>query len=255
MQKGYVHAVMKLPRSKIDNGRRMAIVFRNGKETHVGHDSGYLLSSIDAPERLTNYTFGSMNDMISEGKLYSREYMYHSGAHFNERGGVSGNMNDGCPSIVVTNLFPELGEFDAFLYISYYAEPRQRSGALRKSYDKKLPIRVFRSSKGTKGQFHPSSKFPHHVCYRFDGVYYIIYVKQRYGNHELQGRETRKKEGFVFYLVRSEPQSEVLQLQTHYPNFQPFSPEDDRCLNVLKASDICKFQFDPLQYKSWLDQT
>jgi SAD/SRA domain len=254
MQKGYVHAVMKLPRSKINSGRRMAIVFRNGKETHVGHDSGYLQLNIHAPERVINYTFGSMSDMIIEGKLYSREYLYRSGAHLNERGGVSGNMSDGCPSIVVTKVSHDLDEFDAFLYMSYYAEPRQRSGALHKSYDKKLPIRVFRSSNGKEGKFHPSSKFPQHVCYRFDGVYYIISVKQRYENHALQERETRKRPGFVFYLVRSEPQSEMLQLKTHYPIFQPFSSDDERCFNVLKSSDICNFQFDPLHYKSWLHE-
>ena len=190
---------------------------------------------------------------LSEGQCYSREYLYQSGAHFNERGGVSGNMNDGCPSIVVTEVSPELGEFDAFLYISYYVQPHQRSGALLKSYDKKLPVRVFRSSKGTNGQFHPSSRFPHHVCYRYDGVYYIICVKDRYGNDVQQ--EMNKMIGYVFFLVRAEPQSEMLQLQTQYPNFQPFNLEDDRCFNIKKASDICKFQFDSTQYKTWLDQT
>jgi hypothetical protein len=166
MQKGYVHAVMKLPRSKIDSGRQMAIVFQNGKETHVCHDNGYLQLNIHAPERLINYTFGSMNDIISEGKLYSRDYLYCSGAHFNQYGGVSGNMIDGCPSIVATRVSHDLNEFNAFLYMSYYAETQQRSRALNKSSNKKLPICVFCSSNGTEGKFHPSSKFPQqHACF------------------------------------------------------------------------------------------
>jgi SAD/SRA domain len=252
MQKGYVHAIMKLPASQVDSGKRMAIVFRNGKEVHIDHDNGYLLSNIDAPERLTNHAFGPMTDTLIEGQLYSREYLFRSGAHFNERGGVSGNKNQGCPSIVVTRVAPELGEFDAFLYFSYYAEPRQRSGALLTSYDMKLPVRVFRSSKGINGQFHPSAEFRQRVYYRYDGIYYIICVKQRNGNDASQ--QIGQRIGNVFYLFRAEPHSEMLQLQTQHPNFQPFHPQFERCFNIQRASDICQSQFNPMHYKNWLDQ-
>jgi hypothetical protein len=71
MQQGYVHAILKTPTAKVDCGRRMVIVFRNGKETCICRDNGYLLSNIDAPLRLANYTFGAMDDKISEGQLYS----------------------------------------------------------------------------------------------------------------------------------------------------------------------------------------
>jgi hypothetical protein len=230
----------------------MAVVFRNGKETLVRKDTGCLLPNTDAPDRLVHYTFGTMNGKLSEGHLYSREYLYQTGAHLNERGGISGNMNDGCPSIVVSRVAPELGEFDAYIYISYYAETQQRSRALLQSYSKNLPVRIFRSSKGTNGQYHPSPVIPNRICYRYDGIYYIISVKDKYGNTVQPERE--QTIGYIFFLVRAEPRSGWQKIQDKYPNFRPFSLEDDRCFNLKKATDICKANFDPGQYQNWLNQ-
>jgi hypothetical protein len=113
-------------------------------------------------------------------------------------------------------------------------------------------VLVFRSLKGINGQFHPSEEFLQHVYYPYNGFYYITCVKQRNGNGISQ--QVRQIIGNVFYLVRVEPQSEMLQLQTQHPNFQPFHPEFERCFNIQRASEICQSQFKPMHYKNWLDQ-
>jgi hypothetical protein len=62
-------------------------------------------------------------------------------------------------------------ELDSFYNIAYSAT-RQLSHSLRTSYDKKYPIRVFRSSKSRK--YAPSTDKKGATRYRYDGLYGVL---------------------------------------------------------------------------------
>jgi len=84
-------------------------------------------------------------------------------------------------------------------------------------------------------------------------VYSLIGVKQRNGKNTLQ--QLGQQIGSVFYFVRAEPQSEMLQLQAQHSIFRPFGQETNHCFNIQRASNICNYQFDATHYKNWLEQS
>lgn len=255
MQQGYVHAILKLPRSQIVSGKRMAIIFRNGKEYVVPQDTGTLLSTADAPDRTIEYQFGSMVDDLTEGERYFRTDLQRCGAHASDRAGVAGNADVGCPSIVVNSVSQERGEMDGFQYVRYYAGPTQRSGALFTSFLKNKPVRVFRSSEGMNGPYHPPRK-EGRVVYRYDGVYYIIRVTDLQGL-DFPRSSPRTKDGRVFFLVRAEPREVMHHLKHAYDDIWPFHHDECPVFNKKTSQDVCEayaangaFQLDP--YLAWL---
>ena len=255
MQKGYVHAVLKLPPSRVSVGKRMAIIFRNGKEYSVPRDTGEQLRTAEAPDRTIEYKFGSMVDYLTEGARYSRTDLQRCGAHASDRSGVAGNMTVGSPSIVVNYVSQERGEFDGFQYVSYYAGPRQRAGALFTSFSMNKPVRVFRSSEGANGPYHPPRK-DGRVVYRYDGVYYITHVKDMQG-FDIPRRNPPTNNGRIFFLERAEPKEVMRRLETAWEDFRPFPLDDCPVFNAKTSQDVCEAYaangaFQMHQYRAWL---
>ena len=248
-QAGYVHAVLKMGHN-VPGSRRMAIIFRNGKQMPVLADSGYRVESIEAPNRVITYKFGPMEGELIEGECYSRAHLFACGAHPNDRGGVAGSKAVGSPSIVVSNVSSEHGEVDEYRYLSYYAGATQRPQALFNSFVHKKPVRVFRSSNGVNGGYFPEKSA--HVTYRYDGVYYVIGVKSEYGVEDIP-RDSNRTDPRVFFLVRPEPKEAMAILERDNPCFRPFRSDEPAFFNTTKSEDICKglLPFDVVHYLNW----
>jgi hypothetical protein len=249
-QVGYVHAVLKEKRD-VAGKRRMAIIFRNGKQKPVSVDTGYRVDSIEAPDRIITYKFGPMAGELIEGQCYSRAHLVASGAHANDRGGVAGSKDAGCPSVVISNVSNEHGEVDEYRYVTYYVGRLQRPQALFSSFIHKKPVRVFRSSNGVNGQFFPPKG--KHVVYRYDGVYYVICVKSESGAEEIHRDSSNRTDARVFFLVRPEPKDDMENLQRKHPSFRPFNSEAPEFFNTMKSEEACSSvdPFDIFQYKEW----
>lgn len=197
MQQNYVHSILKLsPKAKAGTaGRRMAIVFRHGLERYIPQDTGSNVQSTEAPDRSPlEYKFGHL-DGVKEGVLYSRQELVENGAHQLDRRGVSGNSTVGCNSIIVSKGHPAalMGTHDSYRYLSYCATNIQGALALSQSMTLRLPIRVFRCSKGwlvdqplsaSINQIYRQSyslKFAPKcvgIKYRYDGLYYITGMEE-----------------------------------------------------------------------------
>lgn len=251
-QVGYVHAVLKEKHDVADK-RRMAIIFRNGKQRPVAVDTGYQVESIEAPNRIITYKFGPMAGELIEGNCYSRAHLFACGAHANDRGGVAGSKGAGSPSIVISNVSTEHGEVDEYRYVTYYVGRLQRPQALFSSFVHKKPVRVFRSSNGVNGQFFPPKG--KHVVYRYDGVYYVICVKSENGEEDIH-RDSNRTDARVFFLIRPEPKDDMEILQRNHPSFRPFNSEDPEFFNSLKSEEACSAvdPFDIFQYNEWYPQ-
>jgi hypothetical protein len=193
MQQNYVHSIIKFAKGKeVATGKRMAIIFRNGRELNVPVDTGFEVTSTAAPDRSPpTYRFGHLEG-LEEGELYSRMELVSIGAHQMDRRGVSGNTAAGCNAIIVSKGHPAslMGTDDHFHYLTYSATGNQGAAALDRSMQDRKPIRVFRSSKGSKGHFKEQAqvcvrapylqssalKFAPEVAqikYRYDGLYQV----------------------------------------------------------------------------------
>mmetsp|Transcript_5069 Transcript_5069/g.7353 ORF Transcript_5069/g.7353 Transcript_5069/m.7353 type:complete len:589 (-) Transcript_5069:81-1847(-) len=183
MQAGYLHGILKQHSTSEQQpqSRRLAIVFRHGKEVMVREDSGIVMNDLSPPNRIIRYHFGPMIHALREGHLYKRTQLFHLNAHQAFRKGVSGNRDQGCDAIVVSRIDTNNKEFDLFWSLGYHAFGFQGGKALLHSFHKKLPVRVFRSSKG-KGKFFPMIPSPQssegqkeqQSMYRYDGVYQVV---------------------------------------------------------------------------------
>jgi hypothetical protein len=218
VQHGYVHAMLKTPKGDYENGKRMAIIFRNGLQKHNMEDNGKIVEDYK-PRTRVQYIFGGMLNVLTEGECYSREALMDMGAHLNDRGNIDGNKTDGCPSIIVCFMRRRWDQ-DHFHFLTYEAGDHSRPLAMLKSYHDHKPIRVFRSSKGNreKGKFFPVSVDPKRTVYRYDGLYYIICARSR-DDKEADHSSTR-----VFYMVRAEPSETMSALHLQNPGFREFLP-------------------------------
>ncbi len=80
MQEYYEHSVPKT-KNKECQARRLVIVFRNGRRRMIERDSGIPTSIKDTEgSKPVTYSFGGLQH-LQEGNLYSRDYLYSSGAH------------------------------------------------------------------------------------------------------------------------------------------------------------------------------
>jgi hypothetical protein len=109
---------------------------------------------------------------------------------------VSGNKNEGCNAIVVSGAHDQ-GGFgdDSFHELSYVANTRVGAGAILTSMQRKIPIRVFRSSRlGNKYRAQPNGKSPR---YRYDGLYRLVGVSFDDGS----GVEIKEKPAYLSPLI------------------------------------------------------
>ena len=232
VQVGYVHAMLKAKLSFVNESKRMAIIFRNGISRTNLLDNGLSVDTPHAPRRRVEYKFGPM-DAITEGKSYSRDFLFNCGAHRNDRGNVDGNKEQGCPSLIVCHM-REQRDDDRFRFLTYVVGDHSRPLALLKSSVELNPIRVFRSSNGnrTKSQYFPKGECPKGECgkvvYRYDGLYYVIAAKNLDDEDSLSMSHPLP-DARVFYLLRWEPCETMERILDNYHWLRHCHPvfEDD----------------------------
>ena len=231
VQAGYVHAMLKTKKALIQDGKRMAIIFRNGivKPHLQSQDNGKLVENLDPPPPSPEYIFGGMRKILKEGICYSRGHLGNVGGHQNAGGNIDGNQDVGCPSIAVCTMDRDW-DADHFQFLTYETGDHSRHLALLTSFCESKPIGVFRCSKGNRelGKYFPVS--PKSV-YRYDGLYYIVAAKSRNGKD--MKRSKSSGDARVFYLVRAEPVQTMDALSQKYPSARPYLP--------CKANHVSEF--------------
>lgn len=82
MQEGYEHCLPETRNKENQTKRRIAIIFRHGKEKHIAADNGVACSKLEKqPKSPLIYDFGPMKDKLVEGQLYARIELLHKHAH------------------------------------------------------------------------------------------------------------------------------------------------------------------------------
>ena len=87
MQKNYLHGV---PRRAGIKSRRVVLIFRIGNTKHISMDSGKKVEALGNKKTMylpnpkrptTNIGISQFKGVISEGKLYSRKYLWNTFSH------------------------------------------------------------------------------------------------------------------------------------------------------------------------------
>jgi hypothetical protein len=204
MQKHYQHQVPSCDTESSSSSSRKALIFRHGTEKAV-KDNGNLASEIidgnvhkkhiqfgDAKELCANIpnilsrkslfdtdVYNQIekgvfeNDVLPDG--FTRAELYDTYLHRQVQRGVVGNKTEGCCSIVKSNNFKGRHEKEKSTYIYYSASVNQGSHALKNSKERKLPVRLFRSSK----IWYPRRK---PVKYYYGGLHCVRSFKEREGH-------------------------------------------------------------------------
>lgn len=179
MQKFYTHSIPKnkaptesqlVPLSK---RRRLVVVLRAGRQEIYKKDSGASCSTDPLPPY--KYVFGNDFYKLVEGFNYNRQELFMNGFHGRFQGGISGNLRVGCDAIVVSGKREDQRGYDQYTFLTYFAESRKGANALAKSFEKNLPIRVFRSSV-YKNPFRAIVRVGENdgkTKYRYDGLYQV----------------------------------------------------------------------------------
>jgi len=170
MQQHYEHSV---PVIKECESKRKVLIFRSGK-LNTTTDNGQVTTSEPAPTRQRIwYGHPPISSGVSIGTtLHSRQDLADTNVHDNLLGGVCGNKEQGCSSIIVSNQNGNRYGDDKFRWLMYAAGKRQLGPSLIASYEKGYPVRVFRSSKCS--QFAPPCAMVGRIRktrYRYDGLY------------------------------------------------------------------------------------
>ncbi|KAL7495054.1 hypothetical protein ACHAWT_003641 [Skeletonema menzelii] len=193
---------------------------------------GYRVESVDdisnntSQTHSTNIRFGHppSRDMLEEGKeLYTRKDLITYGGHLCENKDVHGNMKDGCDSIVLANLEKDIREGDGLIWFLFSTDRSNGGGALCKSFHRKLPVRVFRSST-VSGRYAPpylddeENEEDDEIAYRYDGLYTIDAV------WDVHGQETETfpclgEEGWQTYFFTRVPKR-PLEKEKHVAGMQ-----------------------------------
>ncbi len=112
-------------------------------------------------------------------QCYRRSELISSKAHRLDRRGIAGCQSYGADAVISSRTDPSQGEHDSFSWLTYTSSISQGGGALFKSYAKRLPVRIFRSSSlGQNNPFAPPPFSNGHnkrsTAYRYDGLYWVL---------------------------------------------------------------------------------
>ncbi len=109
-------------------------------------------------------------------------------AHRSLQGGVNGNMNQGCDSVIVSRQSQAHREWDGLVWLTYTSNKFQGGAALWFSFCNSLAIRVFVSSDGNS-VFVPLAFPDGKTSYRFVGLYNITCAWDQDGNQVQGGKK------------------------------------------------------------------
>ncbi|CAJ1953968.1 unnamed protein product [Cylindrotheca closterium] len=176
MQKYYFHSV---PKSKETVGAeesfRLSIVFRTGNDVYQLQDSGRPCENL-APKIRPAQIFGNKINGLDEGTLYSRAELFNMGAHRMQQRGISGNVKAGADAMIVSGLREDKLGVDHFCKLVYAVEQVKGGMSVMTSFNKGLPIRVFRSSnyQSRYKAISMSEMKDSSTKYRYDGLYKVV---------------------------------------------------------------------------------
>jgi len=178
MQEFYFHSVPKTKDTVAtdDGSYRLSIVFRTGRDCSLSQDSGQPCEDL-APKVLPSQVFGKDILGLSEGRLYSRLELFNMGAHRMQQRGISGNMKAGADAMIVSGLRQDGLGCDRFHQLVYAVERKKGGVSVKTSFDKSLPIRVFRSSNYDESPYKATSMDDTKLTstrYRYDGLYEVV---------------------------------------------------------------------------------
>ena len=192
MQVKYSHSVPPQSSLELDQGQRMAVIFRTGIQKTFDSDSGRDCKDL-SPRKIKKHFFGKL-DCLREGWVYKREQLFDSEAHLRAQGGISGCKQIGCDAIIVSGQWK--GK-DGLFNLTYTASSKVGAMSMVKSFKCWKPIRVFRSS-SYLSPFRAAAgiKGSNTTTYRYDGLYKIVGVEDEQDHH---------RPGFYkFFLIRVE---------------------------------------------------
>ena len=192
VQIGYEHQVPKVPSY---GSRRVVAILREGQPRFKaeGADTGTPNASLEPPERWDYEKNGGRFGKIAkvdegEGVYYSREHLCATGGHNQAQRGVSGSLERGAESVVVSRCSSKMREADGVSWLRYTSTRKQGAAALwRNLVSNSQPIRVFRSSKLANAWAPPllnGNKEP--AQYRYDGLYDIACMWDDEGNRSVK---------------------------------------------------------------------
>ena len=202
MQQHYVHAVPRVDNhhdlaasnSRIQHQRtsseppRMVVVMRRGNFKRYQRDTGVPVHGDPLyMEPKLVYQHGPLPG-IHVGHVYRRTELMRLGAHLAAQRSVSGSsstvVHTGCDAVILSGTRSDGLEWDAFYDLVYAVELRKGAGALVKSYQEALPIRIFRTNRidariKTITADGVKQRTPY-TCqlYRYDGLYRVLHMKK-----------------------------------------------------------------------------
>ncbi len=135
-------------------------------------------------------------------QCYRRSELISSKAHRLDRRGIAGCQNYGADAVISSRTDPSQGEHDSFSWLTYTSSITQGGGALFKSYAKRLPVRVFRSSSlGQNNPFAPPAFSNGHnkysTSYRYDGLYWVLGAYDEAGRLRNRNVDIRRCKGQI----------------------------------------------------------
>lgn len=198
MQEHYFHSVPKTKddqsAGKQEDSVRLCIVFRTGSNFSQNSDSGRPCEDL-GPKSFPLQIFGNHIPGLSEGNVYTRGQLFAMGAHRMQQRGISGKIETGADAIIVSGLREDKLGCDRFVQFVYAVEQRKGGKSVLTSFQKGLPIRIFRSSH-YQSPYKAVSKDEHKTAiYRYDGLYKVV----RHRNPLTPQRP------FIFELLRVDP--------------------------------------------------
>lgn len=156
MQQHYYHT---LPKQDKIKERRYALVLRDGTERFIEEDNGKRVDSLMPNDPVDN-VYGHVVGQ-EEGEIYMRKEMKNTRGHRHNEGGVSGTMEQGACSIVMSR--SGANQRDGLSWLTYSST--RTEGACRFFTSKRmcLPIRVYRSEKLASPYAPSRTKGEHHI--------------------------------------------------------------------------------------------
>ena len=134
VQIGYEHQVPKVPSY---GSRRVVAILREGQPRFKaeGADTGTPNASLEPPERWDYEKNGGRFGKIAkvdegEGVYYSREHLCATGGHNQAQRGVSGSLERGAESVVVSRCSSKMREADGVSWLRYTSTRKQGAAAL-----------------------------------------------------------------------------------------------------------------------------
>ena len=179
-----------LPKQKADGMKRSLLFLRHGNTEQDLCDEDSLQDEHRQQKnkggkivsKSQTVHFGHPKRHIMEGKaFYSKDFLFETGAHMLDQRGLNGNLREGCDCLLLSKINFSVREEDGLCWLLYTTSRALGGGALCRSFHRKKPVRVFRSSH-LQNNYAPQTKEEGRTAYRYDGLYSVRVMWDNEGN-------------------------------------------------------------------------